>query len=220
MLDQRHLRRRVLLLAVVVLAVVAVVTLLPGLASLRSRFAHASWEWLALGCVLKLLSGLCYVAVFRAVFCTTMSWGLSSEIGLAELGANAVVPTGGVGGLALGAWALRRRGMDTDQIARRSVAFFLLTSLPNVLGVIVLGSGLALGIFEGRAGRAHGAAGGLAAGAIAVTLAIGRWAGAAHRRLQPRAVRGRLPRGSRRSPAGYAKRSRCCARTIRGSCLG
>lgn len=195
MLDQRRLRRRALLLLAVVVGVVAVVTLVPGLASLRARFAHASLQWLAVGCALKLLSGLCYVAVFRSVFCSRMSWRLSSEIGLAELGANAVVPTGGVGGLALGAWALRRRGMATDQIARRSVAFFLLTSIPNVLGVIVIGSGLALGVFEGRASLALSLVPAvIAAAAIVATLAIGRWAGAAHRRSSAsRGPRARLP---------------------------
>jgi uncharacterized membrane protein YbhN (UPF0104 family) len=182
--DQRRLRRRALLLAVIVLAVVAIVTLVPGLASLRSRFAQASPEWLLVGCVLKLLSGFCYVAVFRSIFCTSMSWSLSTEIGLSELGANAVIPTGGVGGLALGAWALRRRGMDTDQIARRSVAFFLLTSVPNVLGVILIGSGLAAGVFAGRASLALTILPAvIALGAIVATLAIGRWAGVAHRRL-------------------------------------
>lgn len=194
--DQRRLRRRVLVLAVVVLGVIAAITLLPGLASLRARFAHAQWEWIALGCVLKLASGLCYVAVFRSVFCTRMNWRLSSEIGLAELGANAVLPTGGAGGLALGAWALRRRGMETDQIARRSVAFFLLTSVPNVLGVIIIGSGLALGVFEGSTNLWLTALPALvAAGAIIATLAIGRWAGAAHRRLAAsRGPAAKLPR--------------------------
>ena len=195
-LEGGRLRRRVALLALLVLIVVGVVTLVPGLASLRTRFAHASWEWLALGALLKLLSGVSYVAVFRAVFCTKMSWRLSSEIGLAELGANAVVPTGGAGGLALGAWALRRKGMDADRIARRSVAFFLLTSVPNVLGVIVIGIGLATGAFEGRASLALTAIpAAIAALAILATLGIGRWARLAHRRhAARRGAQARLPR--------------------------
>jgi uncharacterized protein (TIRG00374 family) len=195
-LDEPRLRRRALVLALVVLAIVAVIVLVPGLASLRDRFAQASWEWLAAGCVLKLLSGLCYVAVFRAVFCTSMSWRLSTEIGLAELGANAVVPTGGLGGLALGAWALRRRGMDLDQIARRSVAFFLLTSVPNVLGVIVLGSGMAAGVWDAHVSLALTLLPAIiAAAAIVATLLIGRWAGAAkHRLAASRGAAARLPR--------------------------
>jgi uncharacterized protein (TIRG00374 family) len=195
-LEGGHLRRRVAVLVLLVLVAVAVVTLVPGLESLRARFAHARWQWLALGALLKLLSGLSYVAVFRAVFCTRMSWRLSSQIGLAELGANAVVPTGGAGGLALGAWALRRKGIDGDRIARRSVAFFLLTSVPNVLGVIVIGIGLASGVFDGHAGLALTALpAAIAAAAILATLGVGRWARIAHRRHSARrGARARLPR--------------------------
>src|SRR5438270_4935025 len=137
-MDRSGLRRHVLTLGLILIVVVALITLVPGLASLRSRFAHGNAAWLTLGAGLKVLSAFCYVAVFRSVFCSRMSWRLSTEIGLSELGANAVVPTGGAGGLALGVWALRRTGRDRDQIARRSVAFFLLTSVPNVAGAIVL----------------------------------------------------------------------------------
>ncbi|HWX96538.1 MAG TPA: lysylphosphatidylglycerol synthase domain-containing protein [Solirubrobacteraceae bacterium] len=195
-LDRRHIRRRLLALGAVIVVVVAVITLVPGLASLRDRFSHAQPGWLVLGCVLKVLSGLSYVAVFRSVFCRRLSWRLSTEIGLSELGANAVVPTGGVGGLALGAWALRRAGMGTDRIARRSVAFFFLTSVPNVVGVIVLGLGMALGVFEGPSSLALTLVPGLvAAGAIVLTIAGGRWAGRAQRRSAARREpHARLPR--------------------------
>jgi hypothetical protein len=183
--DRRQLRKRMVVLGVVILAVVAVITLVPGLSDLRARFTHAQPEWLVLGGVFKLLSALCYVAAFRAIFCQRMSWRLSTQIGLAELGANAVVPTGGVGGLALGVWALRRTGMGDEHIARRSVAFFLLTSLPNVLGVIILGLGLALGVFDGRASLALSLLPALiAAAAIVLTVAGGRRAGRRAQRRQ------------------------------------
>jgi uncharacterized membrane protein YbhN (UPF0104 family) len=126
-----------------------------------------------------------YVVVFRSIFCERMSWRLSGEIGFSELGANAVIPTGGAGGLALGAWALHRSGMDDDRIARRSVAFFLLTSVPNVVGVIVLGMGLFVGAFAGRAGVALTLLPALVAtAAIVLTILSGRWAGAAARRVR------------------------------------
>ena len=176
-LDGSHVRRRLLLLAAIVIAAVAVITLVPGLASLRTRLADGDPAWLTAGALLKVLSGACYVIVFRSVFCRRMSWRSSAEIGFSELGANAVLPTGGAGGLALGAWALRRGGMDTARIARRSVAFFFLTSVPNVLGVILLGILLALGLLPGRASLALtvGPAA-IAAGAIVLTIAAGRWA--------------------------------------------
>jgi uncharacterized protein (TIRG00374 family) len=186
-LQPSQLRRHALTLLAVVLVVVAVITLVPGLASLRDRLGRASAGWLAVGVALKLLSEVSYVAVFRSVFCLKMSWRTSAQIGLSELGANAVLPTGGAGGLALGAWALHRSGMSSARIARRSVAFFFLTSVPNVLGVIVLGLGLAVGVFAGRASLALTLVpAAIAVGAIALTIAAGRWAGAAHQRRRQR----------------------------------
>jgi uncharacterized protein (TIRG00374 family) len=177
-LNRRKLRSRLLVALAILLAVIAVVTLLPGLGGLRSRLSHAKPSWLVLGVVLKLLSGLGYVAVFRMIFCRRMSWRVSTQIGMSELGANALFPTGGAGGLALGAWALKRGGMAGSLIARRTVAFFLLTSVPNVLGVILIGLALALGIVGGESNlllTALPAA--IAAGAVAATLLAGRLAG-------------------------------------------
>jgi uncharacterized membrane protein YbhN (UPF0104 family) len=55
-----------------------------------------------------------------------------------------LLPTGGAGGLALGAWALQRGGMATGHIARRTVAFFLITSSVNFGAIMVAGLLLAL----------------------------------------------------------------------------
>jgi uncharacterized membrane protein YbhN (UPF0104 family) len=77
-----------------------------------------------------------------------MSWKLSYQIGMSEQGANSVLSVSGAGGLALGAWALNRGGMSADQIGRKSVAFFFLTSLPNVVGVIVFAALYATGVLH------------------------------------------------------------------------
>lgn len=183
-LSRRRLRQRLFAALAILLVVVAAVTLLPGLGGLRSRLAHARPAWLVLGVALKLLSGLGYVAVFRMIFCRRMSWRVSTQVGMSELGANALFPTGGAGGLALGAWALRRGGMPTQEIARRTVAFFLLTSVPNVLGVVVLGFMLALGLLPGERDPLLTAVPAvMALGAIAATLLAGRLAGRRHERL-------------------------------------
>jgi len=184
-LSRRRLRTRLLLLVGLVLAVVAVVTLLPGLEGLRTRLSHAKPGWLLLGVGLKVLSGLGYVAVFRIVFCRRMSWRVSYQIGMSELGANALFPTGGAGGLALGAWALKRGGMPGSEIARRTVAFFLLTSVANVVGVIVVGIGLAVRVFPGETNLALTAVpAAIAALSILGALLAGRSAPRLHRRLE------------------------------------
>jgi uncharacterized membrane protein YbhN (UPF0104 family) len=147
-LSPRRLRRRLVALALAVALVAVVVLAGPGLGSVRNKIANASPGWLAAGVSLELLSALSYVVIFRAVFCQRMSWRLSYQFGMAEQAANSVLSASGAGGLALGAWALRRGGMGVDHIARRTVAFFLLTSLPNVAGVIVFAALYALGVLH------------------------------------------------------------------------
>lgn len=194
-LSRSKLRSRLLIALGLLVAVVAIVGLVPGLSGLRSRLAHASPGWLALGALLKILSGLGYVAVFRMVFCRRMSWRVSTQIGMSELGANALLPTGGAGGLALGAWALKRGGMKGEEIARRTVAFFLLTSVPNVLGVIVIGFALAVGLLGGEGNlllTALPAA--IALAAVVATIAGGRLA---RRYEQHRRESGKHPRSKR-----------------------
>ncbi len=136
-LSPRRLGRRLLELAGVVILIGLLVLVGPGLGSLRSYLTHASSGWVAAGVALEVLSTLAYVVIFRAVFCPRMSWRLSYQIGMAEQGANSVLSVSGAGGLALGVWALRRGGMSTEHIARRTVAFFILTSMANVGGVVV-----------------------------------------------------------------------------------
>ncbi len=195
-LSRRRLRTRLLLLAALILTVVAVVTLLPGLDGLRTRLSHAKPGWLALGVGLKVLSGLGYVAVFRMVFCRRMSWRVSYQVGMSELGANAVFPTGGAGGLALGAWALKRGGMPAEEIAKRTVAFFLLTSVPNVVGVIIVGIGLAVQALPGETNLLLTLApAAIAALSIAAALLVGRAAARLHARL----AQSEAAVGSRRS---------------------
>ncbi len=187
-LSQRRLRTRLLLLVGLVVLVVAIVTLAPGLEALRTRLSHAKTGWLVVGVGLKVLSGFGYIAVFRMVFCRRMTWRISYQIGMSELGANALFPTGGAGGLALGAWALRRGGMPVSEIARRTVAFFLLTSVANVVGVIVVGIGLAVRLFPGETNPALTIVPAVvAAMSIAGSLLAGRASASLHRRLERRA---------------------------------
>ena len=147
-LSPRHWRRRLLQLAAVVGVVVLLVVFGPGLGGLREHIANASPGWLALGVLLEVLSALSYVVIFRAVFCPRMSWHFSYQIGMAEQAANSVLSVSGAGGLALGVWALRRGGMSTEHIGRRTVAFFFLTSLANVGGVVLFAALYAVGILH------------------------------------------------------------------------
>lgn len=166
------LRRALLIVAAIVVAVAALIVLVPGLGSLRERLAGAQPGWIAVAAALQLGSCAGYVLVFRGVFCRRMSWRTSTEIGLSELAANSLLSVGGAGGLALGAWILRRGGLSTAFIARRTVAFFLLTSLANVGFLALGGLGLATGLLGGSPGFLLGLIPAIAGvGAIALALA-------------------------------------------------
>ena len=146
-LNPRHLRRRLVEFALVGVFIGLVVLLGPGLGSVRNALQHATPGWLVVAVVFEVVSALFYVLIFRVVFCPRMSWRLSYQIGMSEQAANSVLSVSGTGGLALGAWALHRGGMSTEHIARRSVAFFFLTSLANVWTLILFAILYAAGVF-------------------------------------------------------------------------
>ncbi|TMM09587.1 MAG: flippase-like domain-containing protein [Actinobacteria bacterium] len=170
-LNPRRIRRRLVQIALVVAVIAIVVLVGPGLGSLRSQLAHASPGWVVAGVGFEVLSALAYVVIFRAVFCPRMTWRLSYQIGMAEQAANSVLSVSGAGGLALGAWALHRGGMNTEHIARRTVAFFFLTSMANVGAVIVLALLYAVGILQNNRNPALTYAFGAAA-AVATAIVV------------------------------------------------
>jgi len=148
-LHPRHLWRRVAQLVLAIALVAIAVAAAPGLGGVRHHFARAEPAWLIVGVAAEVASALSYVVVLRGVFCRRMQWRRSCELGLSELAANSLLPAGGAGGLALGAWALHRGGMPTGHIARRTVVFFLVTSAANFAAVIVAGGALAAGLLPG-----------------------------------------------------------------------
>jgi len=142
----RHLAVRLAQGALLMALLAIALTQLPGLADVRASLAGLQPGWLVAVALVELGSVLSYVVAFRAVFCGRMTWSLSAQIGLSEQAANVLVPAGGAGGLALGAWALRRGGMATEHIARRTVAFFLITSSANFVAVVLAGTAVAAGV--------------------------------------------------------------------------
>jgi uncharacterized protein (TIRG00374 family) len=137
--DERRLRRRALTAIGLLVVLGLIAWLAPGLGEVRARLSGADGGWLAVAVGLEALSCASYVVMFRPVFCERMTWRSATELGLSELAVGSLLPASGAGGLALGAWALRKSGMPPVQIAERSVAFFTLKSGANFLAVAVLG---------------------------------------------------------------------------------
>jgi len=149
-LHPRHLIIRVAQIIAVIALVAIAISALPGLDEVRARLQGVEPVWIAAMTLAEVGSCAGYVLVFRATFCSQMSWGLSYDIAMAELAANSLLPAGGAGGLALGVWALRQAGMPTAHIARRTVAFFVVTSAANFFALIIVGIGVFVGILSGR----------------------------------------------------------------------
>lgn len=184
--DRRGLVVRLAGMAGVVLALGLAISSMPGLDELRSRLADAAPGWLVVALALEAASCLAFVAAFRGVFNRRLPWRFSYEVGMAAQGTNVLLPAGGASGLALGAWALRKTGMSTERLARRTIAFFLITSSVNFVTAAVAGAALTLGLLAG-----DGAAPALTA--VPAALAAATIAGV---HLLPRLLdRPRSPRG-------------------------
>jgi uncharacterized membrane protein YbhN (UPF0104 family) len=147
--DRRRLGLRLALVAGVLGGLALAVSSLPGLDEVRDRLDDASAGWIALGFVLQAGSCLAFIAVFRGVYSRRLPWRTSLTVGLAAQGTNALLPAGGASGLALGALALRRTGLPDEQLARRTVALYVLTSAVNFFTAALAGGLLALGILGG-----------------------------------------------------------------------
>ncbi len=146
----RHLLVRVVEITAIIVLVVIAVGAVPGLDEVRARLEHTDAIWIVTLGLAEVGSCAGYVLVFRSTFCSQMSWRLSGDIALSELAANSLLPAGGAGGLALGVWALRQAGMPTGHIARRSVAFFVVTSAANFFTVVLVGIGVYVGVLAGK----------------------------------------------------------------------
>ena len=188
--DRRGLVARLAVMVGVVLALGLAISSMPGLDELRSRLADAAPGWLVVALALEAASCLAFVAAFRGVFSRRLPWRFSYEVGMAAQGTNVLLPAGGASGLALGAWALRKTGMSTERLTRRTVAFFLITSSVNFATAAVAGAALTLGLLAG-----DGVAPALTAVPAALALATIAGVHFLPRLLdRPRSPRGRVSR--------------------------
>jgi uncharacterized protein (TIRG00374 family) len=146
---ERNLRNGVISLAIFSLLVIAMLLAVPGLREAGERITDANSLLIFVGIALEALSCAGYVILFELVF-GKMPGHLSSRLPLSELAVNSVVSASGLGGIALGAWVLRTKGLSIEKIARRSVSMFLLTSVVNVTAVAVIGIPMWLGLIEGK----------------------------------------------------------------------
>ena len=144
----RRLRTTLISLAVFFLIVAGLLVGVPGLRTAADRITDADGAWVAAGIALELLSCLSFVVLFELVF-GRLGRRLSSRLSLAELAVNSVVSVSGLGGIALGAWVLRSKGVSVERIAKRSVLLFVLTSAVNVTATAAIGLAMWVGLVPG-----------------------------------------------------------------------
>jgi uncharacterized protein (TIRG00374 family) len=174
--QSRRLRNGLISLAIFFVLVAALLFAVPGLRSAGELITDANIPWVAAGLGFELLSCAGYVVLFELVF--KMDRGFSRRLSLSELGVNSVVSIGGIGGIALGAWVLRSKGVSVERVARRSVLMFVLTSAVNVGAVALIGIPMWLGLLPGSQNALLTLLpAALAIATIVGTLAVARFAG-------------------------------------------
>jgi uncharacterized membrane protein YbhN (UPF0104 family) len=172
----RSLRNGIIGLTVFFALVIALLLAVPGLQSAAERISDANLLWVLAGIGLELVSCAGYVLLFGLVF-ATLERKLIVRLSLAELAVNSAVSISGLGGIALGAWVLRIRGLSLQSIARRSVLMFMLISGVNVAAVVVIGLPMWWSLLPGSTNpRLTLLPAAAALAAILGTLAIAAWA--------------------------------------------
>jgi uncharacterized membrane protein YbhN (UPF0104 family) len=182
--ESRRLRNGLISLAIFFVLIAALLLAVPKLRSTGELITDANPPWIVAGIGLELLSCAGYVVLFELVF--KMERRFSRRLSLSELAVNSVVSVSGIGGIALGAWVLRTKGVSVERVARRSVLMFVLTSAVNVSAVAAIGVLMWLGLLPGsRNALLTLLPAALAIATILATLAIAGLAGRlAHGRLR------------------------------------
>jgi uncharacterized membrane protein YbhN (UPF0104 family) len=149
--DVRAIARRAALFAVIAIAAAIGISALPGIDEVRDRLTGADPRWLAAAAVCSVGSMLGFVRALWAVFDRIVPWRRALVLGLAEQGANVLLPAGGAGGPAFGAYVMRRVGVPADLADQRHAALFLATSAVGMFALVFAGVGEAVGLLPGDA---------------------------------------------------------------------
>jgi uncharacterized membrane protein YbhN (UPF0104 family) len=151
-------RQIVVLVVASAVMVAGLVVLAPALADLPDVWSklstgHLGWLTLALG--LEALSFVGHAILFRAVSLdadgdnSRIGFRASTEITLAGHAATRLFASGGAGGIALTAWALKKSGMEARDVAARMTTFMVLLYAVYMGALLFGGLGLYIGVIPG-----------------------------------------------------------------------
>jgi Lysylphosphatidylglycerol synthase TM region len=142
------IRRRLVAAVVLATATVTLLLAVPPLRGVARQVDAMDPVWLLVAVAFEVASCAGYVVIFRRFF-EQVPAGPARELAWTEEASGALLPTGGVGALAIGGWLLRQAGMSSRQIVERSSALFFFTSAANVAALVGGGVMLATGAMGG-----------------------------------------------------------------------
>jgi uncharacterized membrane protein YbhN (UPF0104 family) len=148
-LDVRAIAKRGALFAVIAVAAAVGIGALPGVGEVRERLASADPRWLVAAAACAVGSMLGFVRALWAAFDRIVPWRRALVLGLAEQGANVLLPAGGAGGPAFGTFVMRRVGVPGVLAAQRHAALFLATSAVSFFALLLAGTLVAVGLLPG-----------------------------------------------------------------------
>jgi uncharacterized membrane protein YbhN (UPF0104 family) len=144
-----QIARKLALVLGVLAAGAVLASQLPGLETIWNQLAGADSRWISVALILELASTASFALVFHGVYDRRPSPRASTSLSMAVQGMNTVLPSGGAGGLAIGAVMLDRAGVPRSFAASRTVALFVITSLVSFVAVVIAGFGVAAGALSG-----------------------------------------------------------------------
>ncbi|MEA2407585.1 MAG: putative heme transporter [Thermoleophilaceae bacterium] len=168
----RQIARKLAVVAALLAIGAVLATQLPGLSEIGHQLAGADGGWIAVALILELASTACFALAFHGVYDRRPSRRASTSMSMAVQGMNTVLPSGGAGGLAIGAVLLDRAGVPRSFAASRTVALFLITSLVSFVAVVIAGFGVAVNLLSGEATLALTLLPGIAALVLVVAVFV------------------------------------------------
>jgi uncharacterized membrane protein YbhN (UPF0104 family) len=145
--EGKRLRNGIISLVVLVILVGALLLAVPGLRDVADKIADVDPWVIALAVGLEVLSCAGYVLAFRMVFYRIPRL-LAIRVALSEMAFGAVLPVGGAGGIAIGAWVAKAKGGSLRRFMERSAVLFLLTSGINAATLALAGLLVGVGVLH------------------------------------------------------------------------
>jgi uncharacterized membrane protein YbhN (UPF0104 family) len=145
--EGKRLRNGIVSLVVLVILVGALLLAVPGLEDVADKIRDVAPGWIGLAVVLELASCAGYAVAFCMIFYRVPTI-LAIRTALSEMAFGAVLPVGGAGGIAVGAWVAKAKGGSLRRFMERSAVLFLLTSGINAATLALAGLLVGAGVLH------------------------------------------------------------------------